>query len=175
MENLEAMLKNDIAEEVIQADVDITIVKDEDNKTRTLNKLKEYEELEDKKAKVEKDLESYMEVYNKLVDEIKINNKELMDNINDVKLILEQIAMQEEDLKKDILEVQRNAFKDSEDNKKLTYNKVTSTYVEETEKNQFDLKSFRENETDFWNDNLSVLSPYAKITNVSDYIKITVK
>jgi hypothetical protein len=82
---------------------------------------------------------------------------------------------EQNDIKETLVPLQKGAFEANDKDKTLIYNRIQSTYVEATEKNQFDLKTFRTEQKDFWEKNLDVLRPYAKITNVSDYVKVTIK
>ena len=57
----------------------------------------------------------------------------------------------------------------------ILYGKIQATYVYPTVKHQFDLKSFIEEQNEFYTEHLSVLDPYSTMTKVSDYVKYTVK
>ena len=46
---------------------------------------------------------------------------------------------------------------------------------EDLKEHSFDLKDFMEKESSFYFDNISKFAPYAKISDVSDSIKITIK
>lgn len=144
------------------------------NRDLAMGKLAEYESYENKIANLNIEMNSLNSELDELISKIKIDNKELIDKINAKSLELEQAKKMQEGIKEQLLPIQRLAFQANEKDKTLRYNQIQSTYVEPTEKNQFDLKKFREEQKDFWKENLEVMQPYAKITAVSDYIKITI-
>ena len=160
------------------AEVEVTINKDsseeEINRNKTMAKLAEYESCQNKLGILNKELEDLDTELNKIINEVKLNHKELIDKINSKTNEIKEIESEQEKIKVDLLPLQRNAFKYNTNDKTFNYNKIQSTYVEPTEKNSFDLKKFREEQKEFWNTNLNVLEPYSKITEVSDYIKITI-
>ena len=78
-------------------------------------------------------------------------------------------------IKKELLPMFQVAVAEDPDNKTLLCNKVQATYVYPTKKHSFDLKDFMEKESSFYFDNISKFAPYAKISDVSDSIKITIK
>ena len=144
------------------------------NRDLAMGKLAEYESYENKIASLNVEMSSLNSELDELISKIKIDNKELIDKINAKSLELEQAKKMQDSIKEQLLPIQRLAFQANEKDKTLRYNQIQSTYVEPTEKNQFDLKKFREEQKDFWKENLEVMQPYAKITAVSDYIKITI-
>ena len=110
-----------------------------------------------------------------LIDEVRAQNIGLVNEINGLQIQLEEAADKQETIKNDLLPLQEKLFYTDEKEKTLIFNKIQSTFVEATVKNQFDLKKFREEEKTFWEEHLDVLRPYAKITDVAEYLKITVK
>lgn len=144
------------------------------NRDLAMGKLAEYESYENKITNLNAEMNSLNSELDELISKIKIDNKELIDKINAKSLELEQAKKMQDSIKEQLLPIQRLAFQANEKDKTLRYNQIQSTYVEPTEKNQFDLKKFREEQKDFWKENLEVMQPYAKITAVSDYIKITI-
>ena len=144
------------------------------NRDLAMGKLAEYESYENKITSLNVEMSSLNSELDELISKIKLDNKELIDKINAKSLELEQAKKMQDSIKEQLLPIQRLAFQANEKDKTLRYNQIQSTYVEPTEKNQFDLKKFREEQKDFWKENLEVMQPYAKITAVSDYIKITI-
>lgn len=160
------------------ADTEVIISNIESSKDSVMHRLAIYESLENTKNDYQTALERIEQKKNEMLEEFAKNNEEfrqLLEDSQKVSLDIEEVKQEQETLKTEILTFQRDAYADSEDNKSLTYNKVTATYVLPTEKNSFDLKKFREEQTDFWNDNQDILGTYAKITPVSDYVKLTIK
>lgn len=179
LDNLELLLNdeqvNDAVEKAIDPLVDEIISDDVNYKEEAMKKLSAYEECIKKEKQLNADLDELEAKVAGLIEQVTIDNKELFDAIDAIKEELSSISEKEGALKEDLLPLQRELFKKDEEDKTLVFNKVQSTYVASTEKNQFDLKAFREEEPEFWEKNLDVMSPYAKITTVADYLKITIK
>lgn len=144
-------------------------------KKEAMDKLGEYEAKEKEKTVLSGRIEEAQAKLDVLIDEVMAANFGLVNEINGLKQQLEEVEQKQEDLKKDLLPLQEKLFYTDEKEKTLLYNKIQSTFVEATVKNQFDLKKFREEETSFWEEHLDVLRPYAKITDVAEYLKITIK
>ena len=169
-----------------EADVDITIKEasdveevkkeedTEDNRKLAMDKLAEYEELENKATKLDAELSLLNQELDTLISKIKLDNKELLDKINNISLDIENTKKAQDKVKEELLPLQRQVYLVNSEDKTLKFNKIQSTYVAPTEKNKFDLKKFREEQTDFWTENLAIFKPYAEITEVSDYLKITI-
>lgn len=170
------------------ADVEVTITKEEPkentemtkeeyselNRKKAMEKLEEYEAAELKISKLDGEMSLLNQEFDSLISKIKLENKELIDRINEKSNEIDAIKAEQEKIKEELVPLQREVYLVNNEDKTLKYNKIQSTYVAPTEKNQFDLKLFREEQTDFWKENLEVLQPYSKITPVSDYIKITI-
>ena len=144
-------------------------------KKEAMNKLGEYESLEDRKVVLAGELKAAQQELEMQFSKVRAQNLELLDRIEKLGNDLEDVEKGQAKLKKDLLPIQRELYNLDSDEKTLVYNKIQSTFVAATEKNQFDLKKFREEQADFWKTNLEVLKPYAKITDVAAYLKITVK
>ncbi len=157
------------------ADVDVVVTKSTPDKSNAMELLGEYEALEDKRTILEGELVKLQQELDLLFDEVRANNMSLINKINDICNSLEETDKQQEKIKDDLLPIQKDLYEADNDNKTLVYNKIQSTFVAATEKNQFDLKKFKEENAEFWTNNNAVLAPYAKITPVSEYLKITVK
>lgn len=156
--------------DILEADVDVNIVKDSNItfREKVINKLKDYEDITNSQAKLEVEKEEVM-------NSIKKACPELFDRIS--KLDNEILAKdnQIDEMKKSITPLFEKAIKESSDNKTLLYGKVQGTYVDSTKKHSFDLKSFIDENKDFYTNNISIFDPYSKITDVAAYTKITVK
>lgn len=163
-------------EEVISEERELTV---EDLakacKKEAMNKLGEYESLEDRKVVLAGELKAAQQELEMQFSKVRAQNLELLDRIEKLGNDLEDVEKGQAKLKEDLLPIQKELYKLDSDEKTLVYNKIQSTFVAATEKNQFDLKKFREEQADFWKTNLEVLKPYAKITDVAAYLKITVK
>lgn len=144
------------------------------NRKEAMNKLAEYEAYENKLAKLDGELSLLNTQLESLVAKIKLDNKELIDKINSISNEIDSTKDLQDKVKEELLPLQREVYLVNNDDKTLKYNKIQSTYVARTEKNQFDLKKFREEQDEFWRNNLDIMKPYAKITEVSDYLKITI-
>lgn len=144
------------------------------NRKKAMDKLAEYEAYENKLSKLDGELSLLNTQLEALVSQIKLDNKELIDKINNISNEIDATKSLQDSVKEELLPLQREVYLVNNEDKTLKYNKIQSTYVARTEKNQFDLKKFREEQTEFWKTNLDVLKPYSKITDVSDYVKITI-
>ena len=145
------------------------------NRKKAMEKLEEYEAEEKKIIRLDGEMTLLNQELEYLISKIKQENKELIDKINDKANEIEAAKAMQESIKQQLLPLQREVYLADNEDKTLVFNKIQSTYVAATEKNQFDLKKFREEQKDFWKENLDILKPYAKITDVSDYLKITIK
>lgn len=148
--------------------------KAEENRKLAMKKLEEYEAEENKLTKLEGEMELLNQQLESLISEIKLENKELIDKINAKSNEILAVKTAQDKIKSTLVPLQRLVYEANNEDKTLQFNKVKSTYVASTEKNQFDLKLFREEKADFWKEHLDVMEPYATITQVSDYIKITI-
>lgn len=202
MESLEEMLEATMVKDdstAVQADVQVEIKKEpeqlqldlefddeekeepkkevntEELKKSAMDKLGEFEALENKKTVISGDLTKAQQELEMLFSKVRAQNIDLINKINDLTNELEVIGDNQDKIKEELLPMQKELFDANEKDKTLVYNKIQSTFVAATEKNQFDLKSFREEQKDFWEKNYSLLKDYAKITNVSEYLKITIK
>jgi predicted nucleic acid-binding Zn-ribbon protein len=146
----------------------------EHNKKQAMSKLEEYEACEKNLAKLDGEMTLLNQELEGLISKIKLDNKDLIDKINAKSNEIDAIKSEQDKIKSELVPLQREVYLVDNTDKTLKYNKVQATYVAATEKNQFDLKLFREEQADFWKTNLDILKPYSKITNVSDYVKITV-
>ena len=120
------------------------------------------------------------------IDDISAKIKDVQSKIEEtcpelfkeIKTLENDLAKKNEDL--DIIKqvatpVFRKVVELNNNDKTLLYGKIQATYVFPTEKHKFDLKSFIEEQKDFYIDNISYFDPYSEITQVSDYVKFTVK
>lgn len=161
-------------------DLDVTIVKEEHSENlencrkEAMEKLAKYEEYENNIAKLDGEMTLLNQQLEALIAEIKLNNKELIDKINAKANEISKQKEEQDKIKEELLPLQREVYNANNEDKTLKYNKIQSTYVAPTEKNQFDLKKFRENEESFWKENIEIMEPYSKITPVSDYLKVTI-
>ena len=165
------------------ADVDVTLTKElqeeqsesiEDIRKKAMSKLEEYESCEKQISTLDGEMTLLSQEFDALIASIKLEHKDLIDKINSKAEEIEAKRAEQEQIKEDLLPLQRTVFMQCPDDKTLKFNKIQSTYVAPTEKNQFDLKLFREEQPKFWEEHLDILGTYAKITSVSDYIKITI-
>lgn len=159
----------------INKDDTVSLVQEKSFKDKAMEELKKFEELQNKKEQLEAQLTLANGDLDILISKIKVDNKELIDKINSLANEIKSLTDEQNDIKETLVPLQKGAFEANDKDKTLIYNRIQSTYVEATEKNQFDLKSFRTEQKDFWENNLDILRPYAKITNVSDYVKVTIK
>lgn len=162
-------------DEVVEEHPKLSAVEFNEVKREAMDKLGEYEAQEKEKAILTGRLEEAMAKLDVLIDEVRAQNIGLVNEINGLQIQLEEAADKQETIKNDLLPLQEKLFYTDEKEKTLIFNKIQSTFVEATVKNQFDLKKFREEEKTFWEEHLDVLRPYAKITDVAEYLKITVK
>ena len=146
----------------------------EQNRKLAMEKLEEYEAAEKKIAILDGEMTLLNQELEGLISKIKQDNKELIDKINAKSNEIDAVRSEQDKIKEDLLPLQREVYLVDNEDKTLKFNKIQSTYVAPTEKNQFDLKKFREEQEEFWTEHLDVMNPYAKITKVSDYLKITI-
>lgn len=146
----------------------------EHNRKLAMEKLEEYEAAEKKIAILDGEMTLLNQELEGLISKIKQDNKELIDKINAKSNEIDAVRSEQDKIKEDLLPLQREVYLVDNEDKTLKFNKIQSTYVAPTEKNQFDLKKFREEQKEFWAEHLDVMNPYAKITEVSDYLKITI-
>ena len=144
------------------------------NRKKAMEKLEAYEAAEKTLSKLDGEMSLLNQELDSLISKIKLDNKDLIDKINAKANEIEAAKAEQDKIKEELLPLQREVYLVDNEDKTLKFNKVQSTYVAPTEKNQFDLKLFREEQKDFWKENLEVLKPYSKITPVSDYVKITI-
>ena len=144
------------------------------NRKKAMEKLEAYEAAEKTLSKLDGEMSLLNQELDSLISKIKLDNKDLIDKINAKANEIEAAKAEQDKIKEELLPLQREVYLVDNEDKTLKFNKVQSTYVAPTEKNQFDLKLFREEQKDFWKENLDILKPYSKITPVSDYIKITI-
>lgn len=184
---MEQMSLDDLLEETVtntdslvtKASSDIRVVKDEVSaaveqpvqktcRDIAIEKMKEYDEVNAKKAKLEA---SIAEI------EVKLREAcpELYSELDNLNMQANTQANRLKEIASEATPFFAQAVKEDEDNKTLLYGKIQATYVYATEKHQFDLKSFIEENNEFYTEHLSVLDPYSTITKVSDYVKFTVK
>lgn len=163
------------------ADLDVTIVKETeeevpsvDVREEAMKKLAEYESYENTLSRLDGEYNLLSQELEGLISKIKQENKELLDRINDIANEIDKTKLAQDKVKEELLPLQRVVYNNDNADKTLKYNKIQSTYVAPSEKNKFDLKKFRDERKDFWEENLEVLSPYAEITAVSDYLKVTI-
>lgn len=203
MKDLEEMLNEPITakdEEPLytKADVDVVITKDgeepseevgnldEDRdltgeeyaakcKKEAMDKLSEYEELENKKIVLNGEITKAQQELEALFSKVRAANLELVNKIEKLNNEFEVASGMQDKLKEELLPLQKEIYLVNNDDKTLIYNKIQSTFVAATVKNQFDLKKFKEEQEEFWKEHLDTLKPYAKFTDVSAYLKITVK
>lgn len=178
--NFESLVSTNNDSLATKASTDIKVVKDvvqealeahsEEKTSRevALDKMKEYEETNARKVKLDSEIAD-------LELEIRKICPDMFDKLDKLN---EQLKKEEARLKEIATESTpffAQAVKEDEDNKTLLYGKIQATYVYPTEKHQFDLKSFIAEQNDFYTEHLSILDPYSTITNVSDYVKYTIK
>ena len=162
-------------DEVVEEHPKLSAVEFNEVKREAMDKLGEYEAQEKEKAILTGRLEEALAKLDVLIDEVRAQNIGLVNEINGLQIQLEEAADKQETIKNDLLPLQEKLFYTDEKEKTLIFNKIQSTFVEATVKNQFDLKKFREEEKTFWEEHLDVLRPYAKLTDVAEYLKVTVK
>lgn len=139
-----------------------------------MSMLERYEASEKKLSILDDEYNVLTQQLEALIAQVRLDNKELIDAINAKSNEIEATKAEQSKIKEDLLPVQREVYLIDNEDKTLKFNKIQSTYVAPTEKNKFDLKQFREKEPEFWKENFDILKPYAEITTVSDYLKITI-
>ena len=156
----------------VEATTDVVVTKTEEKdmgvKGNILNRLARYDELVKNESKYETD-------YNEVYEELLKANPEIADKLRDLDMQRDACNNEMEMIKKELLPMFQAAVAEDPDNKTLLCNKIQATYVYPTKKHSFDLKDFMEKESSFYFDNISKFAPYAKISDVSDSIKITIK
>lgn len=144
-------------------------------KKEAMVKLGEYEVLENKKVALTGDLTKAQQELESLFAKVRAQNLDLINKINSLTDELEVTQKSQELVREELLPIQRELYLADNKEKTLVYNKIQSTFVAATEKNKFDLKKFREEQAEFWKSNYNLLKDYAEITDVSAYLKITIK
>ena len=172
---LEDMLNNSgITLADVKATTEVTIEKKEEPdkdlgiKGNILERLARYDDLVKAEAK------SSME-YDEVYEELLKSNPELAEKLRQLDMTRDACNSEMEIIKKELLPMFQVAVAEDPDNKTLLCNKIQATYVYPTKKHSFDLKDFMEKESSFYFDNISKFTPYSKISDVSDCVKITVK
>lgn len=135
---------------------------------KSINLLKDYEEITKENSNLSKKIEDIQNSLREL-------HPDLYEQIDAINLTIASNESRLKQIASDACPLFEGAIKEDEENKTLVYGKVQGTYVYPTEKHQFDLKSFIDENKEFYTDNISILDPYAKITPVSAYVKFTVK
>ena len=120
------------------------------NRKKAMEKLEEYEAEEKKIIRLDGEMTLLNQELEYLISKIKQENKELIDKINDKANEIEAAKAMQESIKQQLLPLQREVYLADNEDKTLVFNKIQSTYVAATEKNQFDLKKFREEQKDFY-------------------------
>lgn len=147
----------------------------ENNRKDIMAKLAEYDKAQSNLVRLTDEMHELQTRLDEVISAVKLANKDLVDSIEAKASEIQDLQDNQEKVKTELLKLQRAAFNYDEKDKTFIYNKIQSTYVAPTESNKFDLKSFREKESNFWKEHLSVLEPYATIKDVADYIKVTIK
>lgn len=137
-------------------------------KDKIIDRLSTYDTLVKAEATIAAD-------YDNVYEELLKANPEIADKLKELDLQRDACNSKMELIKKELLPMFQVAVAEDPDNKTLLCNKVQATYVYPTKKHSFDLKDFMEKESSFYFDNISKFAPYAKISDVSDSIKITIK
>lgn len=156
--------------ENVTATTSVTVepVEEETIKSKILKRLARYDDLN---KKHEKAILDYDEVYQELLKA----SPELASKLKELEMTQDACDNEMELIKKELLPMFQVAVAEDPDNKTLLCNKVQATYVYPTKKHSFDLKGFMEKESSFYFDNISKFAPYAKISDVSDSVKVTIK
>ena len=192
MEDLEEMLLVNDNDGIIlaNADVEVQVKKDESEeekpemtkeeyatklKKEAMEKLGVFEELENRKTILSGDLAKATQDLEMLFSRVRAQNRELVDKIKQLEDELATTSATQDKVREELLPIQQDLYNTDNKEKTLIYNKIQSTFVAPTEKNQFDLKKFREEQNDFWKEHYNLLKDYAKITDVASYLKITIK
>lgn len=177
MENLEDMLSDlgtmsGTTLSNVEASSDVTITKvPEENlgiKEQILKRLARFDTVN---SELNKSKMKYEEVYNKILEAV----PELASELKELEMTQNACDNEMEMIKKELLPMFQVAVAEDPDNKTLLCNKIQATYVYPTKKHSFDLKEFMEKENAFYFDNISKFAPYAKISDVSDSVKVTIK
>ena len=154
--------------------VDTNIVKeDSETKERTskdalLDCIKDYDEAYTNASKIEIQIDE-------INKEIEKACPELFIKLNEAKAELEKENKKMNLAKTNALPHFSKVYALDNEEKTLFYGKTQATYVLPTQKHSFDLKTFIEEQKDFYLKNISILDPYSKITDVAGYVKFTVK
>lgn len=154
--------KEEIKPEVKEEPVEETM------KSKILKRLARYDDLVKAEAKSASD-------YDILYEELLNSNPELAEKLRQLDMTRDACNSEMEIIKKELLPMFQVAVAEDPENKTLLCNKIQATYVYPTKKHSFDLKDFMEKESSFYFDNISKFTPYAKISDVSDSVKITIK
>ena len=143
-------------------------VKENSVKDTIVGRLSRYDDLVKAEAKAASD---YEEVYEELLK----SNPELANKLKELDMQRSACNNEMDMIKKELLPMFQTAVVEDPENKTIVCNKIQATYVYPTKKHSFDLKDFMEKESSFYFDNISKFTPYAKISDVSDCVKITIK
>lgn len=160
-----------VLEEIIEENLSDNETDSNKIRTSIMNDLAGYEaaELNTNKLKIQRD---------ELMMKLRETNPTIFEEIDKVDADLSLVSITQDNIKKTLkskFSELLNITQDDELNKTLVYNKVQATYVYPTKKHSFDLKKFISEENEFYIDNISIMSPYATISDVSDSVKITIK
>lgn len=158
-------------EEMLNVSVDVKVEKEATSEEKVLNWLKEYEN-NDNSIKELEDLINIKE--QELTNKIRETYKELYDEIEELKLQKNNLTISQEAIKNSASMCFEEYYKET-NNKKLSYGLCNATYVAPTTKHSFKLKEFLAEHKDFYDDNKDILEPYAKVSPVAGYVKITVE
>lgn len=180
IDNIESLIAANTDSLATTASSDIKVVKDvvqealeahSEGKTCreiALDKMKEYEETNARKVKLDSEIAD-------LEIEIRKTCPEMFDKLDKLNEQLKKEETRMKEIAAESTPIFARAVEEDEDNKTLLYGKIQATYVYPTVKHQFNLKSFIEEQNEFYTEHLSVLDPYSTMTEVSDYVKYTVK
>lgn len=169
----ESKVMNDLG---VEASTDIKVVKEEiapeqkeiTFREKSMNILKDYEEVIKENSDLAKRIEDLQATLREL-------HPDIFEQIDAVNATISSNESRLKQIASEACPIFEGAINEDEENKTLVYGKVQGTYVYPTEKHSFDLKSFIEENKEFYTENISILDPYAKITPVSAYVKFTVK
>lgn len=180
IDNIESLIAANTDSLATTASSDIKVVKDvvqealeahlegKTSREIALDKMKEYEETNARKVKLDSEIAD-------LEIEIRKTCPEMFDKLDKLNEQLKKEEARMKEIAAESTSIFARAVEEDEDNKTLLYGKIQATYVYPTVKHQFDLKSFIEEQNEFYTEHLSVLDPYSTMTKVSDYVKYTVK
>ena len=152
----------------VETPVDTALESSGSVKDNILKKLARYDELVKASNKAADDYDAFLEKLKEATPDL---GSELTRALHTQEACENEMEM----IKKELLPMFQVAVVEDPDNKTLLCNKVQATYVYPTKKHSFDLKDFMEKESTFYFDNISKFAPYAKISDVSDSVKITIK